>query len=91
MLDVASLVTLAVYSAICLALVFFVLLQKGEGGIGSALGGQAVEKALGARSAAAWKKVTAACAVLFVVLTVVLGELVHRDWVASVAQTATGQ
>lgn len=76
---------IVVYTVCCLWLVFFVLLQKGEGGLGSTFGGQAVETALGAQSARTWRKVTAVLAALFMLLTIALVEVADHRFAASAA------
>ncbi len=89
MFDIVTAATIVVYVGCCLALVFFVLLQKGEGGVGSALGGQAVDKALGTRASTAWRRLTAGLAALFLVLTVALGSLAQLHFQESGAEPPT--
>lgn len=67
-----------VYVTCCVALIGLVLIQRGEGGVGSAFGGQAVERALGTQAAALWRRGTGLAAGGFVVLALVLGELYGR-------------
>ncbi len=85
MFEAVTAVVLIVYVACCLGLVFFVLLQKGDGGLGSAFGGQALETALGAQSAQAWRKATAILAALFLFLTVSLVEIADHRFATSSA------
>lgn len=65
-----------VYVLACLFLIFVVLIQKGEGGgLGGAFGGGAVDAAFGSQADMTWKRATSAAAGLFIVLSIVLGQL----------------
>lgn len=86
MLETSFWLVTGIYVGVCLALVFVVFLQRGTGGIGSALGGQAVDKALGAKSAEVWRKATAVLAALFLIGTLGLAQLTELRHEASQAQ-----
>lgn len=65
-----------VYVLACLFLCFVVLIQKGEGGgLGGAFGGGAVDVAFGAKADMTWKRATAVCAAIFMLLAMFLGVL----------------
>jgi preprotein translocase subunit SecG len=75
-MEVLSTVLTVIYVCCCLFLGFVVLIQKGEGGgLGGAFGGGAVDVAFGAKADMTWKRATAVCATLFMVLAIVLGIL----------------
>jgi len=81
--------TSVVYLFMGLFLMFIVLIQKGEGGgLGGAFGGGAVDVAFGAKADLTWKKATASAALLFVVLTFVLGGMHRYQYRSVVAKTA---
>ena len=72
---------LTVFLAIdCLLLVGIILLQRGRGqGLAGAFGVGSMEEALGAHAASTAQKITAALAVVFLVLSVVVG-LLRRNY-----------
>src|SRR5687767_7698311 len=68
-----------IYVIACSFLCFVVLIQKGEGGgLGGAFGGGAVDVAFGAKADMTWKRATAVCAAIFMILAMFLGVLHHR-------------
>ncbi|MBX3470397.1 MAG: preprotein translocase subunit SecG [Planctomycetes bacterium] len=78
-----------VYVIACLFLCFVVLIQKGEGGgLGGAFGGGAVDVAFGAKADMTWKRATAVCAAIFMLLAMFLGVLHHRLDQRSLAEEA---
>ncbi|MCO5166820.1 MAG: preprotein translocase subunit SecG [Planctomycetes bacterium] len=78
-----------VYVIACLFLCFVVLIQKGEGGgLGGAFGGGAVDVAFGAKADMTWKRATAVCAAIFMLLAMFLGVLHHRLDQRSLAEDA---
>jgi preprotein translocase subunit SecG len=78
-----------VYVVACLFLCFVVLIQKGEGGgLGGAFGGGAVDVAFGAKADMTWKRATAVCATIFMVLAMFLGVLHDRLDKRSIAAEA---
>lgn len=78
-----------VYVIACLFLCFVVLIQKGEGGgLGGAFGGGAVDVAFGAKADMTWKRATAVCAAIFMLLAMFLGVLHDRLDRRSLAEEA---
>ena len=78
-----------IYVIACLFLCFVVLIQKGEGGgLGGAFGGGAVDVAFGAKADMTWKRATAVCAAIFMLLAMFLGVLHHRLDQQSIAEQA---
>lgn len=78
-----------VYVIACLFLCFVVLIQKGEGGgLGGAFGGGAVDVAFGAKADMTWKRATAVCAAIFMLLAMFLGVLHDRIDRRSLAEEA---
>ena len=78
-----------IYVIACLFLCFVVLIQKGEGGgLGGAFGGGAVDVAFGAKADMTWKRATAVCAAIFMLLAMFLGVLHHRLDQRSIAEDA---
>jgi len=78
-----------IYVIACLFLCFVVLIQKGEGGgLGGAFGGGAVDVAFGAKADMTWKRATAVCAAIFMILAMFLGVLHHRLDQRSIAEEA---
>ena len=64
---------------ICLSLIGLILVQQGKGGgLAGVFGGGGVEQAFGTRAATLAQKATAVLAVLFLVLTIVLGLMINR-------------
>lgn len=81
-----------IYVIACLFLCFVVLIQKGEGGgLGGAFGGGAVDVAFGAKADMTWKRATAVCAAIFMLLAMFLGVLHHRLDQRSIAEDAVKQ
>jgi preprotein translocase subunit SecG len=81
-----------IYVIACLFLCFVVLIQKGEGGgLGGAFGGGAVDVAFGAKADMTWKRATAVCAAVFMLLAMFLGVLHHRLDQRSIAEDAARQ
>ena len=59
---------------VCVALIGLILIQRGKGGgLAGVFGGGGVEQAFGTHAATMAQKATAALAVLFLVITIVLG------------------
>lgn len=78
-----------IYVIACLFLCFVVLIQKGEGGgLGGAFGGGAVDVAFGAKADMTWKRATAVCAAIFMLLAMFLGVLHDRLDRRSLAEEA---
>ncbi|MCA8924360.1 MAG: preprotein translocase subunit SecG [Planctomycetes bacterium] len=72
-MDTLIVVCSIVYVIASLFLCFVVLIQKGEGGgLGGAFGGGAVDTAFGAKADMTWKRATAVCAALFMILAIFL-------------------
>lgn len=78
-----------IYVIACLFLCFVVLIQKGEGGgLGGAFGGGAVDVAFGAKADMTWKRATAVCAGIFMILAMFLGVVHNRLDQRSIAEEA---
>ncbi len=72
-------ITTFVLVFVCLALIGLILMQRGRGGgLAGVFGGGGVEQAFGTRAATLAQKATAVLAVLFLMLTVVLG-ILHQQ------------
>src|SRR5437868_6745519 len=77
----------ALFIIVCFFLIFVVIMQKGEGGgLGGLAGGSAVDTAFGAKADMTWKRATFVAAMLFVVLSLVLGVLKRSRSVTHVVQ-----
>ena len=85
-MNVLTFLLSALFVLTCLFLIFVVLIQKGEGGGLGGLAGGGVDTAFGAKADMTWKRATFVAALLFVVLSLMLGVLKRPRSVTKVVQ-----